>query len=48
MDYKKVEGHSELVRDLGNGAVINNDRTAYQNYVLLREQKLKKKKDLIN
>jgi hypothetical protein len=46
MDYKKVEGHSDLVRDLGNGAVINNDRTAYQNYVSLREQKLKEKERL--
>ena len=46
MDYKKVEGHSDLVRDLSSGAVINNDRTAYQNYVLLREQKLREKERL--
>ena len=46
MDYKKVEGHSDLVRDLSSGAVINNDKTAYQNYVSLREQKLKEKERL--
>jgi len=46
MDYKKVEGHSDLVRDLSSGAVINNDKTAYQNYVSLREQKLREKERL--
>lgn len=41
--YKKVEGHSELVRDMESGAIINNDTTAYQNYIMMREQKLKEK-----
>lgn len=39
--YKKVEGHSDLVRDENSGAVINNNATAYQNYISLRDQKLK-------
>jgi hypothetical protein len=46
MDYKKVEGHSDLIRDLENNAVINTDKTAYQNYVQLREMKLKEKQRL--
>lgn len=46
MDYKKVEGHPGLVRDLESNAVINNDKTAYQNYMQLKEQKLKEKQRL--
>jgi hypothetical protein len=43
MDYKKVEGHADLIRDLESGAIINNDKTAYQSYIELRNQKLKEK-----
>lgn len=46
MDYKKVEGHPGLVRDLETNAIINNDKSAYQNYIQLREQKLKEKERL--
>jgi len=46
MEFKKVEGHSDLVRDMGSGAIINNDRTAYQSYIQLREQKLKERERL--
>ncbi|AOV60222.1 hypothetical protein S820908_074 [Synechococcus phage S-CAM9] len=46
--YKKVEGHSELIRDMDSGAVINNDTTAYQNYIAMREQKIKEKQRLEN
>ena len=46
--YKKVEGHSSLVRDTENGAVINNDSTSYQNYIAMREQKLKEKERIDN
>jgi len=46
MDYKKVEGHPGLIRDLESNAVINNDKSAYQNYMQLREQKLKEKERL--
>jgi hypothetical protein len=48
MMYKKVEGHSELIRDMDSGAVINNDTTAYQNYITMREQKIKEKQRLDN
>jgi len=46
MEFKKVEGYSELVRDMESGAIINNDRTAYQSYIQLREQKLKERERL--
>jgi len=46
MEYKKVEGHPGLIRDLESNAVINNDKSAYQNYIQLREQKLKEKERL--
>ena len=46
MEYKKVEGHPGLIRDLESNAVINNDKIAYQNYVQLREQKLREKERL--
>jgi len=46
MDYKKVEGHPGLIRDLESNAVINNDTAAYQNYIQIREQKLKEKERL--
>jgi len=46
MEYKKVEGHPGLIRDLESNAVINKDKSAYQNYVQLRDQKLKEKERL--
>lgn len=29
----KVEGHSDLRKDIFSGAVVNNDRTAYERYL---------------
>ena len=46
MDYKKVEGHSDLIRDLETNAVINTNKTAYQDYLKMREEKLKEKQRL--
>ena len=46
MDYKKVEGHSDLIRDLETNAVINTNKTAYQDYLKMREQKLNEKQRL--
>jgi len=48
MSYKKVEGHSDLVRDMDSGAIVNNDTTGYQNYIQMRNQKLKEKERLDN
>ena len=46
--YQKVEGHAELMRDIESGAVINNDTTAYQNYMAMKNQKLKEKSRIDN
>ena len=48
MDYKKVEGHADLVRDLHTGAIINNDKLAYQNYVHMKNEKLRERERLNN
>jgi len=48
MDYKKVEGHSDLIRDLETNAVINTNKTAYQDYLKIKEEKLKEKQRLDN
>lgn len=48
MDYKKVEGHSDLIRDLETNAVINTNKTAYQDYLKMRDEKLKEKQRLDN
>ena len=33
---KKVEGHDNLYRDEESNAIINTDRTAYDNYITVR------------
>jgi hypothetical protein len=48
MEYKKVEGHSDLIRDLETNAVINTNKTAYQDYLKMREEKLNEKQRLDN
>ena len=48
MDFKKVEGHDVLVRDMSSGAIVNRDTTGYQNYIALRNQKLNEKKKIEN
>jgi len=40
-DYIKVEGYPDLVRDPSNGAIINNDKNAYQSYIDSRNRKLR-------
>ena len=46
MEHRKVEGHGGLIRDLETNAVINNDKSAYQNYILVRDQKLRERERL--
>lgn len=46
MEYQKVEGHPGLIRDLESTAIINSDTNAYQNYIAMRNQKLKEKQRL--
>ena len=40
-DYIKVEGYPDLVRDPSNGAIINTDKTAYQNYIDSKNRKIR-------
>ncbi|WJZ48415.1 hypothetical protein [Synechococcus phage DSL-LC02] len=40
-NYIKVEGYPDLVRDPSTGAIINNDKNAYQNYLDSRDRKLR-------
>lgn len=43
-----VEGHSNLFRDKKTGAILNRDRTAYINYLRLKEQKQNEKNEIEN
>ena len=40
MDYKQVEGRSDLFRDTDSGAIVNTDRSAYLAYKTKRNQRL--------
>lgn len=42
----KVEGHSNLYRDEESGAIINTDRSGYNDYVRSLEQRDSRKKEL--
>ena len=48
MDFKKVEGHDGLVRDMSSGVSIDDCTTGYQNYIALRNQRLNEKKKIEN
>lgn len=38
--FAKVKDHDGLVRDLSSGAIINTNRTEYENYMKARERAL--------
>ena len=40
MDYKQVEGRSDLFRDADSGAIVNTDRSAYLAYKTKQQQRL--------
>ena len=40
MDYKQVEGRSDLFRDTENGAIVNTDKSAYLAYKAKKNQRL--------
>jgi arsenate reductase-like glutaredoxin family protein len=44
--YAKVEGHSNLLRDLDTNAIINTDTFTYEQYTNLRNKKLSEKKKI--
>ena len=43
MDYKQVEGRSDLFRDTDSGAIVNTDRSAYLAYKTKQQQRLNEK-----
>lgn len=36
--FLKVEGHTGLVRDTTTGAILNTNKTEYENYLKLKEE----------
>ena len=40
MNYKQVEGRSDLFRDTNSGAIVNTDRSAYLAYKSKQQQRL--------
>lgn len=45
-DLIPVEGHSNLFRDRFTGAIINTDKSAYSNYIRMKDQKQREKNEL--
>lgn len=39
MDYSKVEGHSNLIRDCSTNAILNTDISEYNNYIQMKNIK---------
>jgi hypothetical protein len=44
--FLKVEGNSDLVRDASNMAILNTNRTEYENYIRKRETMLAMKEEV--
>jgi protein subunit release factor A len=47
MDEVKIEGHSNLSKDLDSGAVVNKDKVAYQRY-LQSKKNMKEMQDTVS
>ena len=47
MDEVKIEGHSNLSKDLDSGAVVNTDKVAYQRY-LQSKKNMKEMQDTVS
>lgn len=43
-----IEGHKNLYRDENTGAILNGDNIEYNNYLKLRDEKLKQKNEIDN
>lgn len=41
-----IEGHKHLYRDELSGAILNTDNVGYNNYIKLRDEKLKQKHEI--
>ena len=42
MKHTNVEGHTDLVRDSSTGAILNNDKSQYDQYLTLRAKRQQK------
>ena len=45
-DLIPVEGNSSLKRDSFSKAIINSDKSSFDNYISLRDQKIKEKDEI--
>ena len=43
--YIKVEAQDSLVRDMSSNAIVNNNKSEYEDYLRISEQKYKEKKE---
>ncbi len=43
--YIKVEAQDSLVRDVSSNAIVNNNKSEYENFLRMSEQKYKEKKE---
>ena len=43
--YIKVEAHDSLVRDMSSNAIVNNNKSEYENFLRISEQKYKEKQE---
>ena len=43
--YVKVESQDNLVRDMSSNAIVNNNKSEYENFLRISEQKYKEKKE---
>ena len=43
--YIKVEAQDSLVRDVSSNAIVNNNKSEYENFLKISEQKYREKKE---
>ena len=43
--YVKVESQDNLVRDMSSNAIVNNNKSEYENFLRISKQKYKEKKE---
>ena len=43
--YVKVEAQDNLVRDMSSNAIVNNNKSEYENFLRISEQKYREKKE---
>ena len=46
MEYLKVQGHEGLVRDTSSGAILNTDRSSYDNYIQARNRAIEREMEI--